>query len=97
MVEASEYSGLSAESLLAVAIVGKRFGQHLQRHVPVELRIPRSIHFTHPAFADLGGDGVGAEGGAGFESHQSMGTRRSSSVNQFKTMLIWSGAVSSPM
>ncbi len=47
-------------------------GQHLQRHVPVELRIPRLLHLTHAAFADLGGDAVGAEGGAGFERHGSV-------------------------
>ena len=56
MVEASEYSGLSAESLLAVAIVGKRFGQHLQRHVAIELGVPRPIHLPHAALADEGGD-----------------------------------------
>ena len=67
MVEASEYSGLSAESLLAVAIVGKRFGQHLQRHVSIQLGVPGPIHLPHAAFADLGGDGVGAEGGARFK------------------------------
>ena len=39
------------------------FGQHLQRHVPVELGVRGAIHFAHAAFADLGGDRVGAEGG----------------------------------
>ena len=34
------------------------------------LRSSRSIHLAHAAFADLGGDGVGAEGGAGGEGHQ---------------------------
>ena len=42
---------------------------HLQRHVPVELRIPCSIHLPHAAFADLGGDQVRAECGAGLERH----------------------------
>ena len=68
MVEASESSGLSAESLLA--IVGKRVGQHLQRNVPVQLRISGAIHLPHAAFADLGGDRVGTELGADLEGHR---------------------------
>ncbi len=43
---------------------------HLERHVPVELGVSGSIHLAHAAFADLGGDGVGAERGAGFKTHQ---------------------------
>ncbi len=38
--------------------------QDLECHVPVELRVPRPIHFAHPAFADLGGDVIRAVGGA---------------------------------
>ena len=34
--------------------------QHPQRHVPVELGVSGPIHFAHAAFANLGGDGVGA-------------------------------------
>ncbi len=39
-----------------MGVVRERLGQHLQRHVPIELRISRSIHLPHAAFADLGGD-----------------------------------------
>ena len=35
----------------------------------IELRVPRSIHIPHAVFADLGGDLIGAEGGAGTERH----------------------------
>ena len=42
----------------------------LERHVPVELRVSGPIHLPHAAFTDLGGDGVGAESGADFESHR---------------------------
>ena len=38
--------------------------QHLQRHVPVELGVSRSIHFTHAPLANEGGDIVVAESGA---------------------------------
>ncbi len=48
----------------------------LQRHVAVELGIPRSIHLPHAAFADLGGDGIRAEGRAGFEAHKVVVVRR---------------------
>jgi hypothetical protein len=48
-------------------IVRERLRQHLQRHMSVELRIPRPIHLPHAAFADLGGDGIRAEGGARLE------------------------------
>ena len=49
----------------AIRILREGFGQHLERHIAVELRISGSIHLPHAAFADLGGDGIGAEGGAG--------------------------------
>ena len=35
--------------------------QDLECHVPVELGVSGSIHLAHSAFADLGGDGVGAK------------------------------------
>ncbi len=44
-------------------------GRDFQRHVSVEFRIPGSIHLPHAAFADLGGDAVGPEGGAGGQAH----------------------------
>ena len=50
----------------AIRIVGKRLRQDLQCHVPVQLGVSRSIHLAHAAFADLGGDGIRAEGRAGF-------------------------------
>jgi hypothetical protein len=33
-------------------------GQHLQRHVAVQYLIPRAIHDTHAAFANLRNDSV---------------------------------------
>ncbi len=47
-----------------------RLGQELQRDITIELRIRRSPHFTHTAFADLGGDLIRAEGRSGFERHR---------------------------
>ena len=63
-----------------------RLGQHGEGHVPVELRVAGLPDLTHPAFADLGGDLVGAEGGAGVKGHgYGIGTRALSSSNQFCT------------
>ena len=50
----------------AIRIICERLWQHLQRHVSVELGVPRSIHLAHPAFADLGGDAVAPDA---LESH----------------------------
>ena len=36
-----------------------------QRHVPIELGVPGLTHLPHAAFADLGGDDIRAESGAG--------------------------------
>ena len=46
------------------------------------------IHLTHAALANLGGDGVGAEGGVGLQRHQFTGTRALSSSNQLRTTVI---------
>ena len=43
---------------------------HRERYVDVELRGSGSIHLADTAFADLAGDAVGAEGGAGVQGHQ---------------------------
>ena len=39
--------------------------EQLGHGVELTLRVSRPIHLAHAAFADLGGDTVGAEGGAG--------------------------------
>ena len=41
--------------------------QHLHRHVALQLRVGRPVDLPHPALADLGGDLVRAEAGAGSE------------------------------
>ena len=45
----------------------ERLGQDLDRDVSVQLRVARSIHLAHPAFANLRDDFVDAETGAGGE------------------------------
>ncbi len=51
-------------------IIGEDVREDFQGHIPAELRVPGAIHLPHAAFADLGGDGVGAEAGADLERHQ---------------------------
>ena len=65
MVQRGENFGLTLKPGETIRIVREGLRQHLERHVPVELRISRSIYLAHAAFADLGGDLVGTEGGAG--------------------------------
>ena len=64
MVQRGEDFGFALKPGQSIGIVCKGLGQHLQRHVPVELGVSGSIHLTHAAFVDLGGDGIRAEGGA---------------------------------
>ena len=54
--------------------------QDLDGDRPIQARVMCPPHLAHAAFADLGGDGVGAEGGAGLQGHQFIGTRRVSVV-----------------
>ena len=63
-------------------------GSTLMATVPVQAGVGGLVDLAHAAFADLGGDGIGAEAGAWFERHQSTGTRRLSSSNQLSTTMI---------
>ena len=38
-----------------VRVGGECVGQHLERHLPIELGVPCAIHLPHPAFAYEGG------------------------------------------
>ena len=53
------------EAREAVGVVREGLGQDLDRDVSVQLRIARPIDLPHAPFADLGGDFVDAEAGAG--------------------------------
>ena len=77
------------EASQPVGVVGKGVWQHLDRHVPVKARVGGSIHFAHAACADLGGDGIRAEDGAGGQRHvYGTGTRSFNSSNQFSTKIV---------
>ena len=89
MIERGQHLGFALESGQPIRIRRERLGKHLDRHVSVKVGVSGSIHLPHTAFADLGGDLIRAEGGAGLEGHdQSTGTNRFSSSNQFSTTMI---------
>ena len=63
MVYSSERLGLSIKAREALRISRHCFRQHLDGDLPVEVRVRRPVHLPHPAYADLGGDLIGAEAG----------------------------------
>ena len=89
MVQRGEDFGFPLEPGESIRIIREGVGQDLQRHVTVELGISGLIDLAHAAFADLGGDFIRAESGAGFEWHSyGNGTRSLSSSNQLRTTVI---------
>jgi len=70
VVERREDLGFSLESRQPVWIGGERLRHDLQRHVAVQLGVPRSIHLAHAALTNLGDDLIRAQAGAGFERHR---------------------------
>ena len=50
-------------------ISGDVFREDLDRDLVLPLRVRRLIHLPHAAFADLGGDLIRAEAGAGSQGH----------------------------
>jgi len=47
-----------------------RRGQHLDRDLPLQVRVGRAIDLAHATDANLGGDFVRAEAGACVECHE---------------------------
>ena len=65
MVEGREHFGFALKARQAIRIAGHRGGQHLDRHRPLQIAVGRAIDLAHAAGADLRGDFVDAEAGAG--------------------------------
>jgi len=51
-------SGFALESSHPLRVLGKGFGQDFQRHVAAELGVIGTVHLTHSAFTDRGGDPI---------------------------------------
>ena len=52
VVQRGEDLGFPLEPRQAVGVGGERLGEHLERHVPVELGVAGLPDFAHPALAD---------------------------------------------
>ena len=69
MIERRERFRFALEAHQAIGIASKRLGQDLQRHIPIELRVSSPI--DHAAGANLRGDLVLTDAGAGGDGHLS--------------------------
>ena len=65
MVERGEDAGLPLEALHSLFIAGEGFGQDLDGHLALQLRIVRAVHLTHPARAQGREQLVGPHPGSG--------------------------------
>ena len=70
MIQRGQRLRFARESRQAIRIVRERLGQDLDRDVAIQLRIARAIDLAHAPFADLRGDFVDAEAGAGGEGQR---------------------------
>ena len=69
VVDGRQHPGLAFEARDAGGVLRELVRQHLDRHVAAELAVARAIDLAHAADAEQVGDLVGAEAGAGRESH----------------------------
>ena len=69
MVQRRQCLRLALEASEVVGVVGERGGQHLDGHVAIQLRVPRSIDLAHPAGTQGAEDFVGSEMVADGEGH----------------------------
>jgi hypothetical protein len=65
MIERREHFGFALKTSKPIIASRERRRQNLDRDLTLQLRVGRPIHLPHAAFADLGGDFVDAEAGAG--------------------------------
>ena len=70
MVEAGQHLGLPLETRQPVGVERERFGQHLDRDVPAELRVLGAVDLAHSAFAELGGNPKVQQGAVGLDSQR---------------------------
>ena len=71
MIQCRESLGFTGEPRESLVVVRERLRQHLDRHVAIELRIPRAKDFAHPTRANRACDFIRAEASAGQQGHES--------------------------
>jgi hypothetical protein len=65
MIEAGEHLRFAFEAREPIAIRGEVLGQHLDRHLAVQLRIACAVHLTHAARSERRDDLVRADASPG--------------------------------
>jgi hypothetical protein len=68
MVQRGECLGFTLEAREPIGVVGERVGEDLEGDIAIELRVAGAQDLAHPAFANLRGDLVDTDSGAGSES-----------------------------
>ena len=69
MVQGSKDFRLALKSSEPLGVGRDNSGENLDRHLTFQVGIGGPIHLAHAAHPDLGNDLIGAEAGAGGESH----------------------------
>src|SRR5438094_360378 len=69
MVQRCDSLGFAFKLSNAIGIGGKCFGQDLDRHFAIELRVTRTIHLAHSTRAERREDFVRTQAGANRETH----------------------------
>ena len=70
VVERRQRLRLTLEAGHPLFVLREALGQHLDRHLALQLGVARAIHLAHAAGAERSDDLVRAEGAAGFELHR---------------------------
>ena len=69
MIQGGDGPGLTLEALAQVRASCQLRREDLDRHRPIQARVPGPVDLAHAAGAERRGDLVGAEAGAGGEGH----------------------------
>ncbi len=83
MIERRQEIGFAREARQALGIAGEERRQNLERDVARQLAVAGAVDFAHPAGADQGDDLVGAEAGAGRQTHRSLEIIRSAKLMSY--------------
>ncbi len=69
MRQRRDRQSFALESRQGVWISAERLRQDLDRHIALQLRVPRPVHLSHPAHPDGREDFVGTEACSGWKCH----------------------------
>jgi hypothetical protein len=72
MIQPAGCARFSFEANDARRIVGERFRQNLDRHLPAQARVTRAVDFAHAAASERGVDLIATQHRARHEPHRSV-------------------------